>query len=87
PDGRTLDLIVPTLDVGGSTELRYRVTVAPGAPTGEAINRVEVVGAANSSNVASASVRIRPLLFTDALTVIGRVSEGDCGNPDRRRRG
>ena len=30
---------------------------------------------------------MRPLLFTDALTVIGRVTEGDCGDPVDRRRG
>ena len=86
-DGRNLDFTVAGLAPGQSVEVRYVVTVAPGAPTGEALNRVRVIGGANSSNDAMASVRLRPLLFTDALTVIGRVSEGDCDDPADRRKG
>lgn len=85
--GRDLDFTVPTLAPGATAQVQYLVTVAPGAPVGEATNRVRVRGGANSSNEAAAAVRIRPLLFTDALTLIGRVSEGNCGDPERRRTG
>jgi len=86
-DGRNLDFTIPALGLGQASELRYVVSIAPGAPVGEALNRVRVLGAANSSNEAAASVRVRPLLFTDAMTLIGRVSEGDCNDPAAHRKG
>ncbi|WP_267378151.1 MULTISPECIES: hypothetical protein [unclassified Sphingomonas] len=85
PNGRDLDFAVPALAPGASVELRYLVTVAPGAPVGEARNRAQVSGGA--SNEAIASVRLGALLFTDAMTLIGRVTEGACGDPVDHRRG
>jgi uncharacterized repeat protein (TIGR01451 family) len=87
-DGRRLDFTVPVVAGGASLDLRYVVTVAPGAPAGEAVNRVLASGAAGTtSNEAAAAVRITPLLFTDGFTLIGRVTEGGCGDPDRGRKG
>ncbi len=87
-DGRTLDFGIPLLAAGASTELKYVVSIAPGAPTGEALNRARVVGQGSvTSNEAAASVRLRPLLFTDAMTIIGRVTEGNCGDPVDKRKG
>ncbi|MEG3084150.1 hypothetical protein U1707_10900 [Sphingomonas sp. PB2P12] len=87
-DGRNLDFVIPELAAGASTELKYVVSIAPGAPIGEALNRARVVGqGVTSSNEAAASVRLRPLLFTDAMTIIGRVTEGNCGDPVEKRKG
>jgi uncharacterized repeat protein (TIGR01451 family) len=86
-DARTLDFAVPPLAAGQSLDLRYVVTVAPGAPTGEALNRAVMHGTGVDSNEAAASVRIQPLLFTDAMTIIGRVTEGNCGDPVDHRKG
>jgi uncharacterized repeat protein (TIGR01451 family) len=87
-NGRTLDFVIPVLAAGASTELKYVVSIAPGAPTGEALNRARVVGQGTvTSNEAAASVRLRPLLFTDAMTIIGRVTEGNCGDPVDKRKG
>ena len=87
-DGRSLDFVIPVLAAGASTELKYVVSIAPGAPTGEALNRARVVGQGTvTSNEAAASVRLRPLLFTDAMTIIGRVTEGNCGDPEAKRTG
>ena len=87
-DGRTLDFVIPVLAAGASTDLKYVVSIAPGAPTGEALNRARVVGQGTvTSNEAAASVRLRPLLFTDAMTIIGRVTEGNCGDPVDKRKG
>lgn len=87
-DGRNLDFTVPVIDAGGLVDLRYVVTVAPGAPSGEAVNRVTASASAGAaSNEAAASVRLRPLLFTDGFTVIGRVTEGACGDPAAGRKG
>ncbi len=86
-DARTLDFAVPALGGGQTLDLRYVVTVAPGAPVGEALNRATMRGVGIASNEAAASVRIQPLLFTDALTIIGRVTEGNCGDPVDHRKG
>ena len=87
-DGRTLKFSVSAIPAGGTAEISYVVDVAPGAPTGEAVNHASALGDRGaSSNDASASVRIKPLLNTDALTIIGRVTEGDCRNPDKSRVG
>jgi uncharacterized repeat protein (TIGR01451 family) len=87
-DGRNLTFDIPTLAAGASTELRYVVSVAPGAPKGEALNRVLASAEGGvTGNEAAASVRIKALLFTDGFTVVGRVTEGGCGDPSDKRKG
>ncbi len=87
-DGRNLSFAIPSIPASGTADIRYVVTVAPGAPSGEALNRAQVSGDARvTSNPAAASVRLRPLLFTDAMALIGRVTEGDCGDPVDKRKG
>ncbi len=87
-DGRTLDFSVPAIDAGRTAEVRYVASVAPGAPQGEAVNRVLAQGSIGAtSNEAAASVRLRPLLFTDGFTLIGRVTEGGCRDPEDKRKG
>jgi uncharacterized repeat protein (TIGR01451 family) len=90
-DGRTLTFAIPEIAGGATLDLGYVVSIAPGAPEGESVNRVVASGASAfagiTSNEASSSVRIRPLLFTDGFTVIGRVTEGACGDPAEKRKG
>ncbi len=86
-DGRTLSFTVPDVGVGGSVDVNYVVSIAPGAPVGEALNRARVAGSGVTSNEAAASVRLRALLFSDAMTLIGRVTEGACGDPVDKRKG
>lgn len=87
-DGRSMVFNLPSIAAGQAAELRYVVSVAPGAPKGEALNRVLASGSDGSTgNEAAASVRIKALLFTDGFTVIGRVTEGACGDPASGRKG
>ncbi|MDO7841316.1 DUF11 domain-containing protein [Sphingomonas immobilis] len=87
-DGRTLDFAAPTVAAGAAQDVTYVVSITPGAPVGEALNRVLASGTGGAtSNEAAASVRITSLLFTDGFTLIGRVTEGDCGDPNRGRKG
>lgn len=87
-DGRNLTFAVPSIAAGASAELRYVVSIAPGAPNGEAVNRVLASGSDGvTGNEAAASVRIKSLLFTDGFTVVGRVTEGDCSVPRNGRKG
>ncbi|MET0136983.1 MAG: hypothetical protein ABW192_01215, partial [Sphingobium sp.] len=86
-DGRSLTFAFSGIPAGRALDIRYMVEIAPGAPTGEAINRAQATTIGGVSNEASASVRIKPLLFSDATTIIGRVTEGDCADPLRGRKG
>ncbi|MDP1027356.1 hypothetical protein Q5H91_09035 [Sphingomonas sp. KR1UV-12] len=87
-DGRNLDFALPTVAARSSVDVSYVMSVAPGAKPGEAVNRVLASGSAGATaNEASASVRIRPLLFTDGFSLIGRVTAGACNAPAAGRRG
>ncbi|MEN3748332.1 hypothetical protein TPR58_14245 [Sphingomonas sp. HF-S3] len=89
-DGKTLRFTLPSLAVDARIEFTYLVEIPAGAPTGEAINRVVATAPGQGGEVsgaASAPVRIRPPLFTDSFTVIGRVTEGGCMDPERGRKG
>lgn len=88
-DGRTLVFPVGDLDAQAAQDIRYMAEVRADARPGEAINRAVawVQEDAAKSPEAAASVRIQPLLFADALTVIGRVTEGDCSVPEAQRKG
>jgi uncharacterized repeat protein (TIGR01451 family) len=87
-DGRSLTFAVPTIAASDTFDLTYVVAVSPDAPKGEAVNRVLASADAGiTGNEAAASVRIKSLLFTDGFTVIGRVTEGGCGDPSSKRRG
>ncbi|MEP9360915.1 hypothetical protein [Sphingomonas sp. KR3-1] len=86
-DGRSLVFTLPRLAGLATAPVSYVLSVSPGAPKGEAVNKAVASTAMGSSNEASASVRIRSLLMTDALTLVGRVTEGGCGDPARRRKG
>jgi uncharacterized repeat protein (TIGR01451 family) len=88
-DGRTLTFTVPNLAAGATTRFTYIAEVGPGTPVGEAVNSATATapGATEASNTATASVRIRAPLFTDAFTIIGRVTEGGCGDPEPRPQG
>ncbi|MGK6322002.1 hypothetical protein ACMGDM_02840 [Sphingomonas sp. DT-51] len=88
PDGRQLHFDVPEIAAHATAELRYTVVIAPGATPGETVNRVLASASAGvTGNEAAAAVRIRPLLFSDGFTLIGRVTEGDCRDPVAQRRG
>ncbi len=87
-NGRTLAFVVPAIAGGATVQIGYVVSVAPGAPKGDAVNRVLASGSAGSTgNEAAASVRLKPLAMTEDLTVIGRVTEGDCSNSSPENKG
>ncbi len=78
-DGRTLVFQLPDMAAGAASDIRYSVEVLPNAPVGNAVNQAAVwIPGSPSSPTASATVRIDPFLMSDVLTIIGRVTEGDC---------
>ncbi|KRB86486.1 hypothetical protein ASE00_07245 [Sphingomonas sp. Root710] len=87
-DGRSLTFHPGVMAPGSSLEIRYSVMISPGAPLGEALNRAVATDAdGKRSATGSAAVRIRPLLNSDALTIVGRVTEGACGLTGDARKG
>lgn len=86
-DGRTITHTVGTIPPNSTHEWRYIVSIGAGAPVGEAVNRIHAEGANVTGNAAAATVRLRPTLFADAFTVVGRVTEGACGAPLAGRKG
>ncbi len=87
-DGRTLTIALPRLAGGSRTEISYVVTVGAATPNGQAVNVATAhIGDMAVSNAARVGVRIRAPLFTDAMTIIGRITEGDCTLPETARKG
>jgi uncharacterized repeat protein (TIGR01451 family) len=86
--GRQLTLNLAGAPANGSVEVGYTLVVGPDAIPGNAVNRATAYsGPIAVSNEAVAAVRIRPPFLTDGATIIGRVSEGQCGIDDGVRAG
>ena len=82
PDGETLTLALPELAAGGQHEVSYVARVGAGAPSGGAVNRAQAVGDAGvASNEAAASVEVLEDVLLERSFLVGRVMEGDCGDP------
>ena len=77
-DGRTLVYRRADLPRGTAFTLRYVLAVVPGAPVGDAVNRVTAGWGQVMSNEAMAVVTVRRDLFGDTATVVGRVQGYDC---------
>ncbi len=88
PDARRLTFTIPGIAANGTVEIGYTVVVGPDAVPGTLINRATAfLGPVAISNEAQASLRIRPPFLTDAATIIGRISVGQCGVNDAEREG
>ncbi|MEM9572445.1 MAG: hypothetical protein AAF996_13355 [Pseudomonadota bacterium] len=68
---------------GETLQLTYLTAVGPGAPLGQAVNRVVAINANGAvlSNQAEAAIVIEEDLLTSRLTIVGRVAEAAC-RPD-----
>lgn len=80
-DGRTLTLRLGTIAAKAGRALSYVAQVGPSTPPGEAIGSAEAraAGGLSRSNRATVGVRITNDLFGNAVTIVGRVVEGQCG--------
>lgn len=77
--GAGLRIALGTVAARSTTLLTYVAQVTSAARPGEALNRVQALASGvAASNEARAAVTIRPLLMSDAATLIGRIMEGDC---------
>lgn len=78
PDGRTLTIAIGTIAPGATRTVTYAMTVRPEAAAGQAVNRIDAVDARGLTVTASAAVRIERDNLAATMTVIGRVTLGDC---------
>ncbi|MFM9934580.1 MAG: hypothetical protein ACKVOL_00110, partial [Novosphingobium sp.] len=81
PDGRTLTIAIGTIEAGAARTVTYAMTVRPEAASGQAVNRIDAVDARGLTATASAAVRIERDNLAATMTLIGRVSLGDCSVP------
>ncbi|MEE4351165.1 MAG: hypothetical protein V2J26_13145 [Pacificimonas sp.] len=83
-DGAALRFELPAIAPGEDVSLTYLLAVGARALPGRADNIVRAFsGEGSVGNTARASLIVRDPLFTDAATLIGRVSAGECGAGDR----
>jgi uncharacterized repeat protein (TIGR01451 family) len=79
-DGSSFTVTLPRLAAGAESRISYAAEVRPGAPEGDAVNRVEAVGDGGfESNVSDAVVRIRRGSIAARMTIVGRITDGGCG--------
>jgi len=77
-DGVTMTALLPSVAAGKSYVLTYVGLVTSNAPIGDAVNTASVRSGGVTSSVARAGVRIDGGLFSDAVTIIGRVVSDSC---------
>ena len=84
-DGRDLTITVSPLAARASGTLTYLLEVRPDAKAGQTMNRAQARDSRGTvSAVADAMVRIARDTLTDRLTIIGRITDGDCAiDPDK----
>ena len=85
PDGRTLTIAIGMIAPGATRTVTYAMTVRPEASAGQAVNRIDAVDARGLTATANAAVRIERDNLAATMTLIGRVSLGDCDVPGSRK--
>ena len=88
PDGRTLSIPMGDIQPDASVTATFVVEVGSGAAGPDLLaNAVAHASGGIRSNNADALVRMREALLSDRFTIVGRVLEGGCGDPEHQARG
>lgn len=85
PDGRILTIAMGTIEAGATRVVTYAMTVRPEASAGQAVNRLDAVDSRGLTATANAAVRIERDNLAATMTLIGRITLGDCSVPDTRK--
>lgn len=83
-DGSQLTFSLNDIAAGQSKRITYAMTVRADASPGQAINRAQAVDSLGRTSAASASVDIERESIAGRMTIIGRVTAGDCSIDDPR---
>ncbi|SHN54061.1 DUF11 domain-containing protein [Erythrobacter sanguineus] len=87
PDGRSLNIALGDLPGGASARVTYAMNVRPDAPPGRVINDASVTDALGRISRASVAVDIEREGIADRMTIIGRITAGDCTIDEAARSG
>ncbi|MDG6079703.1 hypothetical protein E3U23_10935 [Erythrobacter litoralis] len=85
PDGRTIRFNLEEIAPNAVRRLTYAMNVREDAPQGAIENRASVEDRSDEIATAVATIRVQRDVIADRMTLIGRITEGDCSLPDNRR--
>lgn len=77
-DGSEMVISLGRLGAGQSAKITYAMILRSDAPAGIAANRAELSDERGLTSVSEASVRIEDEVLASRMTLIGRVTSGDC---------
>ena len=78
PDGRVLSIALGTIAPGGTRTVTYAMSIRPDATAGQALNKAMATDARGLTSVSSAVVQIEDDGLAGRMTLIGRITDGDC---------
>ncbi|MEZ5679813.1 MAG: hypothetical protein R3E14_00780 [Erythrobacter sp.] len=84
PDGRTLTIALGDIAPGATRRVTYAMTVRADAPPGQAINRATATDSLGRTTTASAVLNVERDALAGRMTIIGRITAGDCSMHDNR---
>ena len=84
-DGSELRIELGDIAGGATRRVTYAMTVRPDAPPGDAENRAVAIDSLGREIIAGTSVEIEREAIASRMTIIGRVTAGDCSLIDSRR--
>lgn len=87
PDGSVLTIAIGDLAAGATARVTYAMSVRPDAPAGRVVNDALVGDALGRTSRASAAVDLLREGIADRMTIIGRITAGDCTLAEAERRG
>ena len=77
-DGSQLTIALGDIAPGATRTIVYAMSVRSDAPAGQALNRAVATDARGNSAVASANLLIERETIAGRMTLIGRITRGDC---------
>ena len=83
-DGREITIDLGDIAGGGSRRVVYAMTVRPDASPGQAVNEATTTDSLGRTATASAVVDIERENIAGRMTIIGRITSGDCTIDDPR---
>lgn len=87
PDGRLLTIALGDLTGGATARVTYAMTVRPDAPPGRVLNEVLTRDALGRQSRTSVAIDLVRDGIADRMTILGRITAGDCTLPEKERRG
>ena len=85
-DGRSIAFNLGSIAAGGERRITYAMTIAPDAPAGHVANTAKAEDSIGRAIETSVSVEVLRDMIAGRMTIIGRVTAGDCSLADDAQR-